>query len=348
MSKNLFANYQLPQQGIQITSLEMHTAGEPLRIITSGFPHLEGETILQKRNYCQQNYDHLRKAIIFEPRGHTDMYAAVITEPERKDSHFGVLFLHNEGYSTMCGHAIIALSRAAIESGVVEKQEPETEIRIDSPAGLIVSYVTIKNGQVQNIRFNNVPSYLALEDQAVVVKGLGEVKFDLAFGGAFYAYVNADDLKLSLTSDNSTQLRQIATQIKQSVQQQFEIKHPFEGDLSFLYGVIFVSHKQVKSKTSHSRNVCIFADAELDRSPTGTGVSARAAIHFSKGEIALNQAIQIESILGTSFTVKAVEECTFGEYPAVIPEVSGMAYVTGINTFYIDPADPFCEGFILK
>jgi trans-L-3-hydroxyproline dehydratase len=348
MKQNSFANWQVPAHWLRITTLEMHTGGEPLRIITGGFPELKGNTILEKRQYCLNKHDDLRKALIFEPRGHADMYAALITEPERSTSHFGVLFLHNEGYSTMCGHAIVALSKAAIEAGVIDVQPGLNELRIDSPAGLITSYVQVNNDKVENIYFNNVPSFLALKQQQALVAGLGEVTFDLAYGGAFYAYVDADQIDLDLSENNSIAIIDAGKRIKLAVQNQFPIEHPFEADLSFLYGVIFVSHQQTLASDAHSRNVCVFAEGELDRSPTGTGVSGRVAIHHAKNELTLDQPIKIESILGSYFNVKVVETTEFGPHQAVIPQVSGMAHITGKGEFYIDPEDPLKQGFIFR
>lgn len=348
MQQNPFANWQVPTDWHHITTLEMHTGGEPLRVITGGFPELQGKMILEKRQYCLTHFDDLRKALIFEPRGHADMYAALITEPERETSHFGVLFLHNEGYSTMCGHAIVALSKAAVEAKVIDVIEGENELRIDSPAGLITSYITVQNNKVIDIRFNNVPSFLALKQQQVAVAGLGCVTFDLAYGGAFYAYVDADALDLDLSDTNSIAIIDMGKRIKTAVQEQFDIKHPFEVDLSFLYGVIFVSHQQTLSEDAHSRNVCIFAEGELDRSPTGTGVSGRVAIHHAKGELLIDTPVKIESILGSYFNVKVVDTTQFGQYKAIIPQVSGMAYITGKSEFYIDPEDPLKEGFIFR
>lgn len=348
MNTNAFANWQPSKAMQQITTLEMHTGGEPLRIITSGFPTLKGDTILAKRQDCLANHDDLRKGLMFEPRGHADMYGALIVEPERDTSDLGVLFLHNEGYSTMCGHAIIALSKAAIESGVVSKQEGVNQINFDVPCGQIRSSVTVKHGEISDIRFLNVPSFLALKAQQIEVEGIGTVTFDLAYGGAFYAYVDADAIGLSLKQDNSNQIIDWGKRIKKAVIANTDINHPFEADLSFLYGTIFVSHTQMEHPDSHSRNVCIFAEGELDRSPTGSGVAGRAAIHFAKNEIKAQQEIVIESILGSQFSVKVVDTLEYGDYMAVIPEVSGDANVVGKNTFYFDQNDALNTGFIFR
>ena len=347
-ARNTFDRWQAPTDWLTISTLDMHTGGEPLRIITSGFGPLIGETILEKRQYCLEHYDQLRKAIILEPRGHSDMYAALITEPERKNSHFGVLFLHNEGYSTMCGHAIIALSKAAVQCGIITTIDGANELRIDTPAGLIIATIVMSKGLVTDISFVNIASFVTHHQQKITVDGIGEVIFDIAYGGAFYAYIDSDKIGLDLSVSNSAAIINTGKIIKQAISGEFVIQHPDSADLSFLYGVIFVSHKQIIDKKSHSRNVCVFADGELDRSPTGTGVSGRVAIAHANGELAIDQAITIESILGSSFTVKVIDTTKVADYDAVLPQISGMAYVVAKNEFYIDPSDPLRHGFLLR
>jgi len=335
-----------PKNWICIESIEAHTGGEPLRIFTKGLPEIKGNSVLEKRKFFKENYDHLRTATMFEPRGHADMYGAVLTEPNTPDADFGVFFIHNEGYSTMCGHAIIALSKVLPEMGLLKKEGDEFELKIDAPAGRIVSTVKRRGEKVESVSFLNVPSFVLLKDQKMEVDGIGEVMFDVAYGGAFYAFVDADALGLGLNAEDYNQLIDWGKKIKQAVMANFEIKHPFEEDLSFLYGTIFTG--KAKNPENHSRNVCVFAEGEVDRSPTGTGVSARAAIHFFNGDIGLNEPIHIESILDSVFEVEAVEEVEFGGHQAVVPRVSGMAYITGQNKFYMDPEDPLKNGFIFR
>src|SRR6185369_12865658 len=341
---------QPPPHWQKITTIEMHTGGEPLRVFTSGLPEIKGETVLEQRRYFREHYDHIRTGTMWEPRGHADMYGAVITPSvgitPSKDADFDVFFLHNEGYSTMCGHAIIALTKLVFETGLLPKEGENPRVTFNVPAGKVYARATIENGQVRESSFRNVPSFLYLQDQQVDVPEIGTVRFDVAYGGAFYAFVQAAPLGLSLTANDYSKLIDYGRRIKNSVAQSFSIKHPFEDDLSFLYGTIFTG--PAFASGHHSRNVCIFADGEVDRSPTGTGVSARAALHHAKGELQLNEKITIESIVGSVMTVQAVEVTKFGPYDAVIPEVSGTASITGRNEFYFDPEDPFREGFILR
>lgn len=331
---------------VKITAVDMHTEGEPLRIILEGFPELPGESILAKRKFARERYDHLRTALMWEPRGHADMYGCIITPPVSPSANFGVLFLHNEGFSTMCGHGIIGVTKAVLELGLLKMQEPLTCINIDTPAGLVTAYARVEKGKVRSVYFHNVPSFVLALDQTIEVVGLGKIKYDLAFGGAYYAFVEVDQLGLKLTPEHLPLLIDTGMQIKRAVIKTQEIRHPSDPDLSFLYGTIFIGpphHAQ-----NHSRNVCIFAEGEVDRSPTGTGVSARMAIHFARGEVQINQPLRIESILGTCFSGRVVRTTTSGPYPAVIPEVEGTAYITGKHEFLIDPADPLKYGFILR
>ncbi len=324
----------------------MHTGGEPLRIIIEGLPEIKGKTILEKRKFFKENYDHLRTGLLFEPRGHADMYGAIITEPCTDDGDFGVFFIHNEGYSTMCGHAIIALAKLFFESGMSSKINPEKKLLIDAPAGRVVASAHFKKGKVTSTSFLNVPSFVLLKNEQIKVKGIGNVKFDIAFGGAFYACCDAAELGLNLDPSDYYKLIDFGKRIKQAISEKFIISHPFENDLSFLYGTIFVG--LANHKAHHSRNVCVFADGEVDRSATGTGVSARAALHFYKGEMKAGKEYVIESIIGTTMTIKITESLHYGNYEAVIPEVSGSSSITGENTFYFDPDDPLKNGFILR
>ena len=333
-------SWQPPAHWQRITTIDMHTGGEPLRVFTSGLPPIEGTTVLEKRRYFREHYDHIRRGIIWEPRGHADMYGAILTSSA--DADLDVFFLHNEGYSTMCGHAIIALTKLVVETGLVQKPE----ITFNLPAGKVQARALIENGKVREASFRNVPSFLYLREQSVDVPGLGQVNFDVAYGGAFYAFVEAAPLGLSLSAGDYARLIDYGRRIKQAVASNYSIEHPFEKDLGFLYGTIFVGPAQ--DPGHHSRNVCIFAEGEVDRSPTGTGVSARAALHHAKGELDLNQKMTIESIVGSVMTVAPVEATRFGPFEAVIPEVSGTASITGRHEFYFDPDDPFREGFILR
>jgi trans-L-3-hydroxyproline dehydratase len=335
-----------PDHWQRIRTIDAHAAGEPLRIILAGLPELEGDTILERRSDASRRYDHLRTALMWEPRGHADMYGCIITPPVTETAHFGVLFTHNEGYSSMCGHGIIAVTKVALETGLLPIEKPITRVGIDTPAGLVTAYARIENNSVASVYFHNVPSFVDQLDLQVEVPGMGRVTYDLAFGGAYYAYVDAMAHDLELSAANVNELIDKGRTIKQAVTAQRQIVHPFENDLNFLYGTIFIGPPH--DPAHHSRNVCIFAEGEVDRSPTGTGISGRMALHYARDEVRLGETIEIESLIGSTFTGKIVEETTFGPHKAIIPEVEGTAYITGINEFVIDPDDPLKQGFILR
>ena len=339
-------NWKPPENWLSVKTIDLHTEGEPLRVIIGGLPPVPGSSILDKIRYFREHLDHIRKGLMFEPRGHADMYGAIITEPISEDADFGTFFLHNEGYSTMCGHAIIALTKLVFDTGIIKKEGNNPELIIDAPPGKIYANAHRGPKGVERSAFRNVPSFVLLADQYVDIDGLGRVKFDVAYGGAFYAICDAGQIDLSLDSSDYNRLIDYGKKIKHAVMTNYQIEHPFEKELSFLYGTIFTG-KPINPE-NHSRNVCIFAEGEVDRSPTGSGVSARAALHATKGELGTGQKVVIESILGTTMSVEIIETCSFGPHKAVIPEVSGTAFITGQNEFYFDPDDPLKQGFIFR
>lgn len=338
-------NWIAPADAREIRVVDMHTGGEPLRIPISGLPDIPGVTVLEKRRYFRDNLDHIRKQIILEPRGHADMYGAILSEPTSSDADFDVFFIHNDGYSTMCGHAIIALVKFAFETRLIEKHH-SGQVIINTPAGKVKAQATFQNNKVIRASFENVPSFVLIENKKIIVEDLGEIRFDVAFGGAFYALVDTENLNMSLDVGNAPQIIERGRRIKNKIQSEFPIVHPIEDDLSFLYGTIF--YGKSKLAENHSRNVCVFADGELDRSPTGTGVSARAALHYFNGQLKKNEEVTIESIIGSTMTVEVIEQLELEQYHAVIPKVSGTAHFTGINTFYFEESDCLKDGFFIR
>ncbi|WP_457552612.1 proline racemase family protein [Desulfobacula sp.] len=331
---------------LKIQTIDAHTAGEPFRVITSGVPEPFGKTILEKRKYAKKHLDSFRTILMFEPRGHADMYGCFVTEPVTKDADFGILFIHNEGFSTMCGHGIIAITTIAVETGFVKLKTPDQKIKIDTPAGLVTAIPNMIEDRVDSVTFQNVPSFAPVLDAVVDVPELGKVNYDLGFGGAFYAFVNARDLGLSCTPQYFPQLVEKGRQIKNAIMASKRIIHPFEKDLGFLYGTIFVDDPDLEN--IHSRHCCVFAEGEVDRSPTGTGVSARLAILNKRNEIQPGEEIVINSIINTSFTCSIEGLTRAGGYEAIIPNVTGSAYITGVHEFLMDPNDLLNQGFILR
>ena len=328
-----------------ITTLDCHVAGEALRVVTGGFPEPAGSTILEKREYCRAHLDHLRTALMWEPRGHHDMYGCLLVAPTDPQADTGVLFFHNEGYSTMCGHGIIGLATVMLEQGLFTPAGPTTVIRFETPSGLVTARASLDEGKVRSVAFLNVPSFVLDVDQTIQVPDIGPVEYDVAFGGAFYAFCRAEALGLTLEPKHAGRLQTLGLAIKQAIMAKRTISHPTEPELGYLYGTIFAGPPHTPE--GDLRHTCIFADGALDRSPTGTGVSAHLALRHAKGNLQVGQALRFESILGTQFGGKIVEETKLGPYQAIIPEVEGHAYVTGRHEFMIDPDDPLREGFLL-
>lgn len=327
----------------QIGTVDMHTGGEPLRIVVSGGPEPLGRTVLERRRWLKENADEVRTALMWEPRGHADMYGCIIVPPEREDSDFGAIFMHNEGYSTMCGHATLALARYAVDEGLAKSSE---RIAIDVPAGQVLARAEYANGGYKSSSFRNVGSFVLEQEASVDVDGIGGITYAVVFGGAFYALVDANSLGFDIVPSESSRLIDLGRRIKSAVRARGEPQHPVEPDLSFLYGVIFTGRP--KEPHNHSRNVCVFADGEVDRSPTGSGVSGRIALHVSRNEVQIGQTVTIESIVGSTMSVCAVEESVVGGYRAVVPEVGGFSYYTGRSTFVIEDEDPFKDGFLVR
>lgn len=336
---------RLPEEWPRIETIDSHTAGEPLRVIVDGFPELEGSSILERRRYLRENHDDLRTALMWEPRGHTDMYGAVLTESVTEAGDVGVLFATNEGYSTMCGHGIIALGVVLVDTGIVAASPPEETIDFDTPAGLVSATTHLSDGRVESVSFENVPSFVDGLDRRIDVDEFGTVEYDLAYGGAYYAYCDADQFGLDLTPENADEIRRAGMAIKRAVADSVSIEHPHEDDLGFLYGTIF--RGPAEDRDADSRNVCVFADGQIDRSPTGTGVSGRLAINNERGTLDVGDEFVVESIIGTTFTGTVVETTMEGDRSAVVPRITGSAHVTGRNEFVLDPDDPLRDGFRL-
>ncbi|MFZ0012477.1 MAG: proline racemase family protein [Acidimicrobiia bacterium] len=343
MEEHRALEWRPPSTWEHLTVIESHAGGEPFRVVVDGLPDIPGDTVLDRRRYAEENLDPLRRRLMWEPRGHSDMYGGWLGPPTTSEGDLSVLFLHNEGFSTMCGHGIIALSKVVIDTGMVPASQPETTLRIETPAGLVEATSSVFDGRVVSTRFRNVPSFVSGLDLEVFVETIGQVRFDLAFGGAFYAIVDATSLDLDL--DDSLALITRGREIKQAIVASRDIRHPEDDDLGFLYGVIFTGPPLDPS--SHSRNVCVFADGEIDRSPTGTGVSARLAILHARGEVAAGRDIIVESITGSRFGGRIVEVLD-GDPERVIPEISGSAHLIGRAEMWFDPVDELGEGFFLR
>ena len=342
----------------RIETIDAHTAGEPLRMIVAGFPSVEGATILEQREFVRANFDHLRRALMLEPRGHADMYGALLTTPEHAGSHAGVLFMHNEGYSTMCGHGVIAVTTIAIERNLIllpRDADGTVRLTLDSPAGPIHATARVAGDRVTSVSFRNVPSFVLHAAVPVVVNGR-QVRADVAYGGAFYAIVDSEAVGIPVVPERLPELRKAGMEIKHAIERTLTIEHPLEPQLHGIYGTIFTGPPS--DETADLRNVTIFADAEVDRSPCGTGTAAVMAVLAAMGMLTEGeQVFTHESIIGTRFRGRVVGRTTLStsnsqlptanEIEAIIPEIEGEAYITGENTFLIDDRDPLRYGFRL-
>ena len=327
-----------------LKTIDAHTAGEPLRLIVEGFPPVEGGTMLEKRAYVLDHHDHLRRALMLEPRGHADMYGALLTEPERADSDAGVLFMHNEGLSTMCGHGVIAVVTMALERGLIVPKRAG-EVVLDVPAGQIRARATMADGRVTKVSFVNVPSFVL--QAGMPVRANGRVApVDVAFGGAFYAIVDAEAVGLAVVGERLTDLRRVGMEIKHAVEAALTVVHPEEPGLHGIYGTIFTGPPS--SDAADLRNVTIFADAEVDRSPCGSGTAAVMAVLAAMGMfVDPDQVFTHESIIGTRFRGRVAATTSVGEFEAIVPEIEGSASITGEHHFIIDSHDPLRHGFRL-
>src|SRR5947207_1602467 len=331
---------------IRLNTIDAHAAGEPLRLIVDGFPAPQGKTMLDKRDWVKKNADHLRRALMLEPRGTADMYGAVLTEPVSPGSHAGVLFMHNEGYSTMCGHGVIAVTTIALERGLILPGSDGATVVYDSPAGTIRARAHQPSGgsRVDSVSFVNVPSFVLHGGLAVNV-GTRQIRADVAFGGAFYAIVDSETVGLPIDVAHLPELRRVGMEIKHAIEAAQTIAHPLEPGLQGIYGTIFTGPPN--DPKADLRNVTIFADAEVDRSPCGTGTAAVMAVIDAMGLLGSDKPFVHESLIGTHFTGRVVGRTAVGECQAIVPEVEGSAWITGEHTFLVDDDDPLKAGFRL-
>lgn len=356
MSKQTYNNIKLASNSLNSVScstayktIDMHTGGEPLRVILNGLPDIKANSVLEYRRELRDHHDHIRQLLMNEPRGHADMYGCVLTPPNDPTGDFGIVFLHNEGYSTMCGHAIIAISTLTVEMQWVEVEGDHHILFIDAPCGRIMSYVQLKDREVENVTFHCVPSFVLHENVRLEVPKIGKVTLDIAYGGAFYAYVRMEDhnFHFGLEPKDYRAIINAGISIKKAVlASDLSISHPFVSDLSFLYGTIFMEASD--KPNIDSRNVCVFADGEVDRCPTGSGVAGRMALHYSKKELALGQKMNIESITDSVFEAWVVDLIDYGSHEAVIPAITGTAYITGFHEFILKARDPYPNGFFFR
>ena len=328
------------------SSIDTHTSGQPTRTITGGIPHIPGRTIVDKMLHLKENMDWIRTALMFEPRGHAIMSGAVLTEPTDPAADIGVIFIETTGYLPMCGHDTIGLCTALVETGMVEVQEPTTTIVMDTPAGLTRVRVAVENGRAKSVTFKNIPSFVMAADAVVDVPGLGKITLDIAYGGNVYAILPAESVGLELSAENVATIIKNGRKIKKAVNEQVPVQHPEKEFINECTHVEF--YGPPKNPEAHVQNTVFFAESGIDRSPCGTGTSAKVAVLHQKGQLRLDQEFVHESIIGGIFRARIVAETTVGSLSAVVPEVSGSAKIMGMNQLFIDPDDSLKYGFLLS
>jgi proline racemase len=329
----------------EYATIDSHAGGEPIRLIVEGAPKLFAPTMAARRFELREHHDHVRRSLLFEPRGHADMYGAILSDPVTPGADYGVNFLTNEGYSTMCGHGIIALTTTLIETGRHPANGETARIIWDTPAGVVTATAEIEQNRVIRVAFENVPAARLNAGFEVEIDGKS-VPVDLVWGGAFYALVQAELLGEAIDPKRVDRLIRAGMAVKRATMSAIDVVHPFDPLLNGLYGTILTGPPS--SDAADGRNIVIFADGEVDRSPCGTGTSARLAALYADGQIGLGAVYRHESVTGSVFTGRVLRETTFGRHPAVVTEIGGRAFITGHHRFVIDNEDPFATGFLLR
>jgi proline racemase len=345
----------------RIFAVDSHTEGEPTRVVIGGIPAIPGKDMVEKRRYLEEHLDHIRTSIMLEPRGHNDMFGSILTAPTRPEAHLGIIFMDGGGYLNMCGHGTIGAVTVALEMGLIEAAGSEMEVVLEAPAGLVRCRATLEGERVTGVSFTNVPAFLYRQDAVVflprkvmeenlpgiALKGDADtvpVTLDIAFGGNFFAIVPAADYGISLAPDNASRLIRLGMEVMEAVNEQVPVQHP---ELPHINRVDLTEFSRNEGPNFY-KNAVVFGLGQLDRSPCGTGTCAKMASLHRRGKLAVGDTFIHDSILNTRFYGKILGTTTVGELPAVIPEITGAAFITGINQFILDDADPLTRGFSLK
>ncbi len=328
-----------------VMCIDTHTCGEPTRTIIGGIGPIQGNTVSEKMLYFRENMDHIRTMLMQEPRGHSVMSGAILTEPCHPDADVGVIYLEAGGYLPMCGHDTIGFCTALIESKVIGVSEPVTLVTLETPAGLVDVRALVKDGVTQSVTLTNAPSFLYAGDKNVYVSGLGNIRFDIAYGGNFFAIVDAEDLGLKVSPESSLDIIRAGKMIRQAINAEFKVVHP---EKPFIEGVTHVCFKAgPSSPETHGKNAVLITHDAIDRSPCGTGTCAVLASMYARGEIGVGEVFINESIIGTRLSAAIVGEACVGGVSGIVCEITGSAFVTGIHNFVVDSRDPLKNGFLL-
>lgn len=326
-----------------IQAIDSHTAGEPTRIVTGGLPPIPGATMAEKRAALQRSHDHLRRALVLEPRGHDAIVLAFLLPPCAPDAQLGVVFANDAGYLGMCGHGAIGVATVAVATGMVAATEPVTQLRLDTPAGVVACRVAVEGGKVRAVSITNVPSFLFRQRVLVDVHGFGRVGADIAYGGNWFAFVEADQLGLMVERSHLGVLMQAATAVREAlVRSGVRGRHPDGAADEIIDHVKLFA--PIPGEPRGSRALTLCPGSAYDRSPCGTGTSAKLAVLHAKGELAVGEWFRSQSVLGTEFRARIVQEARVGDFAAIVPEIEGSAWITGFPTFVIDPDDPCRHG----
>jgi len=324
-----------------VVTVDSHTQGEPTRLVIGGIIHYPGQTMREKQAYVAREYDPIRKALMGEPRGHRDMFGGYITPPATESGDLGIIYMDNSGYLDMCGHGTIGLCTAVVELGLVQPHPPRTEIQIDTPAGRVTGYALSTNGQVTRAGFRNVPSFCLSPSECIEVEGIGRLEVGIAYGGNFFAIVPATAAGVALTLDNMAQLRQVGMKIKHAANTQLTVQHPTIPEVSGIDIVTFYGLSD--NPKARYKNVHIFANGQVDRSPGGTGTSGMLAYLIARGKLQPEETVVAEGLAGGLFEGRMAESWREGEMIYYTPEISGTAYLTGIHQFSLDLEYPTLE-----
>lgn len=339
---NFIPKLNLPD--ITFLAIDSHTMGEPTRIILDGFPDLKGDTMMERKKFLEENYDYYRRALMLEPRGHKDMFGAIITKPTTAKADLGVIFMDSGGYLNMCGHGSIGTATIAVEAGLIPVTEPYTNVVLETPAGIVRTDVKVNAGKAVEVSIFNVPAFLYKEDIEININGYDKFNVDIAFGGSFFALIDAEKLGIEINPKNLDMITDLGMKIIKTINNTIKIKHPYL-DITTVDLAEFYS-KPTNPK-ANLKNVVIFGESQVDRSPCGTGTSAKVAALYARGELALGEEFIYESITGSIFKGIATEEITVEDYKAIIPRITGSAYITGMNRIILDKDDPLEYGFLL-
>lgn len=340
---NFIPKVNLARYEHALTVVDSHTLGEFTRIVVGGMPEIPGDTILEKQAYIREHYDYIRTALMLEPRGHRDMFGAILTNPVHEEADFGVVFMETEDYTNMCGHGSIGCATMAVETGLVEAKEPITEVVLDTPAGIVRAKVRVENGKAVEVTIRNVASFVYKENLKTIVEGK-TYRYDLVFGGQFFPMVDVTQTGLDICKENAKALIDIGIEILHNVAKEQKMSHPF---LPITNVTTMEFYGKPHDEDSDMSNIVVFGNHQADRSPCGTGTSAKLAMLYKEGRLDVGQEIVNESFMGTKFKGCIRKVTQVGDYTAVVPEITGSAYLTGVGTYLIDPMDPLKYGFLV-